>query len=329
MARMTDETPSILGSLMRRKMSRRGFIRVFLSALAVFPFLGGFPRKADAMPSFNGRAGSGARGDYDLVVVKGEDPYRATVKAVEAMGGMGRFVKKGSIVVVKPNIGWDRTPEQAANTNPDVVGALIDLSFLAGAKRVNVFDMPCNEARRCYASSGIERVAREKGANIYFPDEWDMVEAHFGYGTPMEGWPILRDAVECDTFINAPVLKNHGLSRLTIAMKNLMGICGGNRGLIHSDMGRKIVDLATFVRPDLTVVDAYRVLVRNGPTGGSLADVELKKTVFAATDSTLADAYGSTLAGLEASSLDSVREAVRRGFGSADLAAAKVREISV
>jgi len=251
------------------------------------------------------------------------------VKVIEAIGGMGRFVKKGGTVVVKPNIGWDRTPEQAANTNPQVVAAVIDCVFQAGARRVNVFDIPCNEARRCYVSSGIEKTARDHGANVYFPDEWNTIEACFGYESPLEGWSILRDAIECDAFINVPVLKNHGLSRLTVAMKNLMGMCAGDRGLIHRDLGRKIVDLAFFLKPELTIVDAYRVLVRHGPTGGNLADVELKKTVFAATDPTLADAYASTVVGLAPAALENVRVALERGFGSADIASAKMLELAV
>jgi uncharacterized protein (DUF362 family) len=143
----------------------------------------------------------------------------------------------------------------------------------------------------------------------------------------MEGWPILRDAVECDTFIDVPILKHHGLTGLTISMKNLMGVCAGRRGLIHQGIGRKIVDLADFISPDLIVIDAYRALLRNGPTGGDLGDVENLKTLIVATDPTLADIYASTLAGWDPESIPNIRVAIERGFGSSDIKGARIMKV--
>jgi uncharacterized protein (DUF362 family) len=191
---------------------------------------------------------------------------------------------------------------------------------------VNVFDITCNDARRCYANSGIEAAAAAAGARAYIPDDWDVVKAHFGLrgaASPMEDWPILREAVECDTFINVPVLKHHALTRLTLSMKNLMGVCGGNRGLMHFNIGPKLVDLTRFINPDLTVIDAYRVLTRNGPSGGSLDDVKTLKTVIAATDPTLADAYAARLADVDPMAVPYIKTAVKEKFGSADIEAAK------
>jgi uncharacterized protein (DUF362 family) len=314
----------------RIKLSRGQFLKMMASSLALLPFAGNFLSRAEAAASkeagFNGRPNSGIKGDYDLVIAKGEDPYNITVKAVESMGGMGRFVKKGATVLIKPNIGWDRTPEQAGNTNPRVVAALADMAYRAGAKRVNVFDITCNDARRCYANSGIEAAAAAAGARAYIPDDWDVIKAHFGLrgaASPMEDWPILREAVECDTFINVPVLKHHALTRLTLSMKNLMGVCGGNRGLMHFNIGPKLVDLTRFINPDLTVIDAYRVLTRNGPSGGSLDDVKTLKTVIAATDPTLADAYAARLADVDPMAVPYIKTAVKEKFGSADIEAAK------
>jgi uncharacterized protein (DUF362 family) len=250
-----------------------------------------------------------------------------TVKAVKALGGMEKFVGKNSVVVIKPNIGWDRSPQQAGNTNPQVIAALIDLSYQAGAGKVKIFDIPCNEARRCYASSGIEKAAREKGAHVYFADEWNVIKARFDFESPMEDWPVLKDAVECDTFINVPILKHHGLTNLTISMKNLMGVCGGNRGLIHRDIGRKLVDLTYFINPDLTVIDAFRVLARNGPTGGDLNDVVDLRTIVAGCDPTLADIYAARLMGLDPLSVPNIQNAVERGIGNADIDAARIAEL--
>lgn len=314
-----------------KKMTRADFLKLIGSALALVPLSGHLFNKAHAVQGkvFNGRPAKGIKGEYDLVVAKGEDPYTMTVKAVEAMGGMSRFVKEGAKVVVKPNIGWDRSPEQAGNTNPQVVAALVDMAYKAGAKRVSVFDVTCNDARRCYASSGIEASALSKGAKVYVPDEWDTVKASFGRKSPMEGWPILKDAIECDTFINVPVLKHHGLTRLTLSMKNLMGVCGGNRGIMHLDIGPKLTDLTRFINPDLTVIDAYRVLTRNGPTGGNLADVKEYKTVIVATDPTLADTYASQLVDVDPMSVPNLKTAAREKFGSMDTAGARSLNIEV
>jgi uncharacterized protein (DUF362 family) len=316
-----------------RRLTRAQFLKLMVSALAVLPLAGRiFGEAPDAVGAaagpeegakFNGRPKGAAKGDYDLVIAKGGDPYGMTVKAVEAMGGMGRFVKDGATVVVKPNIGCDRSPAQAGNTDPQVVAALVEMAYKAGAKRVNVFDVTCNDPRRCYAASGIEKAAAAAGAKVYFPDDWDVIKAQFGRPSPMSGWPVLRDAVECDTFINCPVLKHHALTRLTLSIKNLMGVCAGNRGLMHFNIGPKLVDLARFINPDLTVIDACRVLTRNGPSGGSLSDVTEMKTVIAATDPTLADSFAAQLAGVDPADVPYIRSAVREKYGSADLAAAR------
>ncbi|MGB2631290.1 MAG: DUF362 domain-containing protein [Candidatus Omnitrophota bacterium] len=313
-----------IDSFFARQVTRKGFLKACLVGLAYFVFHNMLIKLAFAQnPSSNGRPKSRIKGAYDLVIAEGDDPYKNTVKAVEAMGGMERFVKKGSIVTLKPNISWDRTPEQAGNTNPQVVAALIDFCYKAGAKRVNIFDNTCQEARRCYITSQIPETAKEHGAYVYHPDEWNVVKMHLPYKSPMEGWPVFKDAVKCDTFISAPVLKHHGLTGLTISMKNLMGICSGKRGLIHVDIDRKLVDLTDFISPDLVIVDATRVLVRNGPSGGNLEDVVTMNKIVAATDSTLADAFASTLVGKDPLFLGNVRTAVERGYGSADIEQAK------
>lgn len=313
------------------KISRRSFLKKAAAGL-FFAFLGsGMLRRAFArnVEESYGRKKSGIKGDYDLVLAEGANPYANTVKAVEAMGGMKRFVKKDAVVVIKPNIGWDRTPEQAANTDPEVVAALVDLCLKAGAKRVNVFDVTCNDPRRCYVTSGIEKRAKEKGANVYHPDDWNVVKAKFNYKSPMENWTILRDAVMCDTFINVPVLKHHSLAGLTLSMKNLMGVCTGNRGLIHIDIGRKVVDLTDFISPDLTIIDAHRVLLRHGPTGGDLKDVVQMNKLIAATDPTLADAFACRLLKIDPMNIPNLKAASVRNFGSSDINKAKILDLKI
>ncbi|MCM8776554.1 MAG: DUF362 domain-containing protein [Candidatus Omnitrophica bacterium] len=318
-----------LESFLKTRISRRKFIQVFLWGLAIFviqiPFLKYLFAKSTKS---TGRVKRGVKGDYDVVVAEGPDPYTNTVKAVEAMGGIERFVRKGDIVVVKPNMAWDRTPEQAANTDPQVVAVLVELCYRAGAKRVNVFDVPCNDDRRVYENSGIQKAAAAKGAYVYFADHWNVVKAEFPYKSPMSGWPILRDAVMCDTFINVPVLKHHGLTGLTLSMKNLMGVCSGTRPLMHRDIGTRLVDLTDFISPDLTVIDATRVLTQHGPSGGKIEDVIAMNKVIVATDPTLADSYACTLMKKDPKSIPYLKVAMERGFGMADIDKAKIQIIT-
>jgi len=314
----------------KERISRRQFVKIFAGGFAALCLEQRFLR-----PLFAADVGSGPRAkkkiatECDLAVANGTDPFRNTVAVIEALGGMERFVKKGGIVVVKPNIGWDRTPEQAANTNPAVVAALVEMCYKAGAKRVNVFDVTCNDARRCYENSGIQKAAKEKGAEVYLADTWNVLKAKFPYPSPMEGWPILRDAVVCDTFINVPVLKHHGLTGLTLSMKNLMGVCGGVRGMMHVDIGRKLVDLTDFINPELTVIDATRMLVRNGPSGGNLADVITLDAVLASADPVLADAFACKLIKQDPMSITYLKEASSRNLGNPDVSKAKVKVMKI
>jgi uncharacterized protein (DUF362 family) len=284
---------------------------------------------APAVRTSNGRKKREINTDHDLVKVKGKDPAAITRRAIEELGGMSRFVRKGDVVVVKPNIGWDRAPETGADTNPDVVAALVEMCYAAGAKRVNVFDNCCNDAQRSYTNSGIKRAAEAKGAKVYYMDKWNYIKARFSYDSPMEGWPVYRDAIECDTFINVPVLKHHGLTGLTLAMKNLMGVCGGMRGQMHFNIDRKLVDITDFIKPELTVIDGYRYLTRNGPTGGNLADVQDLQTVIASADTTLADVYASSLVGKDTNSIPYIAQAIERGFGSSNYEKKDISEISI
>lgn len=314
-----------MNKFLKKPISRRKFIKLLISGVVTL-FFGNFLYKQvfGESKGFNGRKKRNVKGNHDLILANGEDPYRMTVRAVEAMGGMDRFVRKGSVVVIKPNMSWDKTPEYAANTNPLVVAAIIELCFQAGAKRVNVFDRTCNAEKLCYKNSGVAKAARDKGANVYFVDTWNCVDARFNYDSPMEAWPIFRDAIECDTFINVPILKHHSLTNLTLSMKNLMGVCGGDRAFIHNDISRKLVDLTDFISPDLTIIDAFRVLTRHGPRGGNLEDVVDMKKLIVATDPTLADTYACSLVDKDPLTIPCIAEAVKRKFGSSDIKRANI-----
>ncbi|MBU1084196.1 MAG: DUF362 domain-containing protein [Candidatus Omnitrophota bacterium] len=319
-----------LDCFFKNKMTRRGFLKICLGGLALFVSQNAFLKKAFAKSvSSSGRKKKKVRTAYDIVVAEGKDPAANVRAAITAIGGIERFVSPGDTVVIKPNIGWDRTPEQAANTDPEVVAAVVELAYRAKAKRVNVFDITCNNEKLCYESSGIAKAAREKGAFVYFADNWNVVKASFPYKSPMEGWPVLRDAVECDTFINIPVLKHHMLAGLTMGMKNLMGVCSGTRGLIHVDLGRKLVDLTDFIDPDLTIIDATRVLVRHGPSGGNIEDVEHMNKVIVSAEPVLADVFCAALMGRSPSDIPNLREAAKMGYGRTDISTASIKKIEV
>jgi uncharacterized protein (DUF362 family) len=263
----------------------------------------------------------------ELAVATGADPAVATRAAINALGGMGKFVSSGDVVVVKPNIGWDRLPEYAATTNPGVVGAIVQMCFEAGARRVKVFDHTVNDARRCYTQSGIAAAAGRAGADVSYVDSRKFSERIIN-GHVLKQWP-LYDEVFADKIINVPIAKHHGLSKLTLAMKNWMGIMGGARGKIHQRIDECLVDIARVMNPALTVLDAVRILVRNGPQGGSLSDVRQLDTVVASADQVAVDSYGATLFGLRGRDLGYVRIAANRGLGVMDLSKVRIKKVRV
>ena len=222
----------------------------------------------------------------DLVAVMGGEPAEMYAKAMEAMGGISRYVKKGQKVVVKPNIGWDRTPEEAANTNPELVAAIVKDCFKAGASEVTVFDNTCDEWQACYNKSGIVDAAKAAGAKIAFAhEEHYYKEVSLPKGVRMKSAKIHETIIDCDVWINVPVLKNHGGAKMTIAMKNYMGIVWDRDFMHRNNLQQCIADAVTYEkRPVLNVVDAYRVMTQNGPKGKSVEDVQMGRALFISTD---------------------------------------------
>lgn len=255
----------------------------------------------------------------DLAVTTNGVPEYMVRKAVDLLGGMKNFVSKGDIVVVKPNIGWDRKPWQAANTNPEIVSEVVKMCYEAGAKKVKVFDRSCNTAQRCYESSGIKKAASQAGAEVSYTLDPLFKETRLPQGVLLKSWAVYKPAMECDVLINIPIAKHHGLSRLTLGMKNLMGVLGGDRGIIHQNIDEKLVDVANFIKPKLTILDAYRILTDNGPTGGNPKDVKLTKTIIAGKNIASVDAYGTTLFGLKPADLPCIVLGNKFGLGEIDL----------
>jgi len=254
------------------------------------------------------------------------DPKAALNAALDAIGGIRRFVKAGERVVVKPNVGWDRTPAQGANTHPDLVAEMVRLCLEAGASEVKVVDNSCNDPRRSFLRSGIREAGESAGATVLLPAAEDMVEADLG-GQVLKTWPVLRHFIETDRFINMPVIKQHNLTRCTIGMKNLYGILGGRRNRLHQAIEESIVDLASFVRPTLTVVDGTRVMTRGGPQGGSLDYLTIQNTVLCSTDQVAADARAVEYLDVRPEQVGHIVLAQQVGLGSMDYRASGFQEI--
>ncbi|MDR0498400.1 MAG: DUF362 domain-containing protein [Holophagales bacterium] len=300
-------------------MERRAFLRNSAGAL------GGLAALEAFSPLFNLNAAQAAR--PDLAVVHGASIDKIVRAAVDAIGGIKRFISKGDVVVIKPNIGWDRTPEQAANTNPEVVSTLVKLCFEASAKKVKVFDRTCDDSRRCYVQSGIEAAAKAAGAEVSHIDDKKFREVSIPNGTAIKSWPIYTDILEADKLINAPIAKHHGRGKLTMALKNWMGVMGNDRGRIHQNLEAALADLALIIKPCLTVLDAVRILTAHGPKGGDLNDVKRLDTVIAGVDQVAVDAYGATLFGLKGEDLGYVKESADRGLGKMDLSKLNIKKI--
>jgi uncharacterized protein (DUF362 family) len=260
-----------------------------------------------------------------MTIVQGGEPRALVQRALEDLGGIRRFVSRQDVVVLKPNIAWDRTPEQAANTNPEVVAEMVRQCWQGGAKRVIVTDVSCNEPRRCFQRSGIQAAARAEGAEVILPDPELFREVDIG-GVVLKSWPVFKPFLEADKIFNLPIAKHHGLVGVTLGMKNWYGILGGERNRLHQQIHQSLVDLANFMLPTLTLMDCYRVLLRNGPTGGNLEDVAVKKTMVAGTDPVAIDAYvAKAYWDLDPEHLPYLQMAAARGLGTVDFAALAVK----
>ena len=273
------------------------------------------------------RLGSAPADLPELVVAKNDtDPAALVRKAVEALGGMKRFISNQDIVVVKPNIGWDRTPIHAANTNPRVVAEVVRLAYDAGAKHVVVTDASCNEPNRCFQRSGIWKAAYDMGAEVILPASHRFRTMRLK-GEVLDEWLVFTPLVNADKVINVPIAKHHNLARYTAAMKNWYGSLGGRRNRLHQNIDVSIADLAQFIQPTLTIVDATRVLMRNGPQGGNVADAKDMHTVIATTDQVAADAYGCQLIGRTADEIPYLKMGHERGIGTMHWQTLRFKEV--
>lgn len=291
-------------------MDRRTFLKTSCAAAVLSPAI---IREALAAPQ-----------QPLVAVAEGSDYPAITRRAIAALGGMKKFVKPGDVVVVKPNMGWDRAPELGANTHPQVVKAVVEECLAAGARKVKVFDNTCNDARRCYANSGIETALKglkNVECKQIEPERFRKVAIN---GQFLKEWELYDEALSANVYINLPAAKHHGLSKLTLGLKNIMGIMGGTRGYIHRNLDVALADLNAHFKSHLTLIDATRILTAHGPQGGNIADVKVLNKVIASTDVVAADAFATTLFGLKPSDIPVTVAAHKRGLGEMDLAKIRV-----
>lgn len=292
-------------------MKRREFLKLAVSSLLIGgPYKGLFAKEPPV-----------------LSVAEGKDYAVITRNVIAALGGMQRFVKPGNVVVVKPNIGWDRKQEYAANTHPLVVRAIVEECIKAGAKKVKVFDNPCNDPRRTYVNSGIlEALKGLRNVELKHTENERFKNTKIN-GVFLKEWPLYDEALSADVFINVPIAKHHGLTRLTLGLKNIMGIMGGNRGYIHRSIEDALADVHSVVKSSLVIIDATRILLDHGPQGGNLRDVKILNRVIASTDIVAADAYATTLFNLHPQDISTTVNAYKRGMGEINLNKIKIIKV--
>ncbi|HGJ66835.1 TPA: DUF362 domain-containing protein [bacterium] len=253
---------------------------------------------------------------------------RTTRQAIKMLGGMDKFVSKNDRVLLKPNIAWNRTPEQSANTNPYVVEAVVEMCLEAGAKKVKVLDNTINPAQITYDRSGIKSAVERAKGSLEFVDDRKFKEKSIPMGQEIKSWVIYQEALDSDVLINMPIAKHHSLTKLTLGLKNNMGLVK-SREELHKRIEQKLSDLATVIKPNLTIMDAYRVLTANGPNGGTPQDIKIIGQIIAGVDPVAVDSYSATLFGLKGEDVGYVKVANQMGLGEINLSKIKIQNMKV
>ena len=320
-----------------REINRREFVKSLIALGATTLGAGGLLAQAACGPGPE-KAGelarepsSGPSADQAyLAVARGGSPAEITQQAVAALGGIERFVHSGDDVIIKPNICVAyHTYEYAATTNPEVVATLVSLCLGAGAKKVRVMDYPFGgTAEAAYERSGIKEAVDAAGGQMELMANMKYRKTPIPDGRDLQEWSVYQDVLAADVLINVPIAKHHELARLSLGMKNLLGVVV-SRNRFHSNLGQRVADLTSLVYPTLTVVDAVRVLMDHGPTGGSLEDVRQMDMVIASHDPVAADSYAATLFGLAGPDVAYVKAAAEMGLGEMDLSNLKIEEAQV
>jgi uncharacterized protein (DUF362 family) len=275
-----------------RKIDRRRFLTLSISGLVL---LKSFPNSLFGA-TFKPIKSNGITST--VLQLEGKDCIKLLEKSLNSIGGLKKFINKGDVVAVKPNMSFAKGPEYAANTNPELVAEMVRLCLIGGAKKVYIIDNTLTDSRMAYQMSGIAKAAAENGAEVVFPLKKYFEDVNIN-GKYLKKWPAFRFFIESDKIINMPVAKHHGSALLTCAMKNWLGAVGGARNRFHQSLDQSIYDLANFFKPTLNVIDCTRVLLRNGPSGGSLKDVAIMNKILISTDQVAVDFLSANLLGFD------------------------------
>lgn len=306
----------------RRQFIRRGFIYSALTGL--------YASTIGKIPGLSARSASFNNNTYDLVAVRGGEPVDMYKRAIRELGGMERYVKQGQRVVVKPNAAWDTPPERAANTNPDLVGAIVKDCVNAGASVVYVFDHTCDNWEMAYKNSGIETAVKNAGGKMVPGNfERNYRDVSIPGAKRLTGAKVHEQILDADVFINVPVLKHHGSTSVTIAMKNLMGIVWDRRFWHRNDLHQCIADFCLFRKPDLNIVDGYLVMTQNGPKGTSTSDLTMMKSLLISSDIVAVDAASTLLLGTQPDEIGHLRIASEMNIGNINLGQLNIKRIAV
>ena len=306
-------------------MKRRDFIRRSALLTAAISLYGSVAGRVSNLFS---SAVAASSLPFDLVAVRGGEVVPMFERAIAELGGMQQFVKRGQTVVVKPNIGWDVPPERGGNTQPDLVGKIVEHCVRAGARRVLVLDNTCDNWQRCYQNSGIEKAVADAGGQMVPAN----LERYYKDVT-ISGAKVLKETkvheqiINCDVFINVPVLKHHASTSLTIAMKNLMGIVWDRRWWHRNDLHQCIADMCLYRKPDLNIIDAYLVMTKNGPRGTSVADVVAMKNLIISPDIVAADAASALVFGTKPEEVNYIKLGHEMKIGNMELSKLKIQRV--
>jgi uncharacterized protein (DUF362 family) len=199
----------------------------------------------------------------------------------------------------------------------------------AGASRVRVMDRTAvGSEEEAHQNSGIAEAVIAAGGEMEVMSLMKFQDTSIPQGRDITSWPVYSDVLHADVLIDVPIAKTHNLAVLTLGMKNLLGVVLDPQQL-HPNLGQRIADLTSLVRPHLTVVDAVRILARNGPNGGSLDDVEIKNTVIASPDIVAADSYAATLFDMTGADVPAIVAGADMGLGTMNLDSIDIKEINV
>ena len=314
-------------------MDRRDFLKK-TAALAALGAVSKFATPLEAAPKTAVKSGS-----PDLVVVRNGEPAEMFERLIQELGGMEKFVKPGQTVLVKPNIAWNQPPEMAANTNPELVAAIIRHCKKAGASKIYVFDTTCNFWEDTYKTSGIEEAAKKEGAIVVGGDsdkDKKYLEENYSEVTVPKA-KLLKKMVnhnlvrECDVFINVPILKVHGGAKLTCCMKNLMGTVSKeyHKNFHRRGLNQCIAECCSYRKPDLNIVDAYRVMIKRGPRGVDNSDVKLLRYQMGGTDMVALDTAGAKMLNVPLRSIGHIAVAKSMGLGTTDLNSLNINRINL